>query len=85
ITVAQVHKDFYNEYSALPEMELTEDPAYWTNVGYEEYYGVSSIRAIPYDDRAVANGRETQEEADYSKKMEETPDAPFINPVVPGY
>ena len=85
ITVAQVHKDFYNDYSALPEMELTEDPAYWTNVGYEEYYGVSSIRAIPYDDWAVANGLETQEEADYSKKMEETPAAPFINPVVPGY
>lgn len=85
ITVAQVHKDFYNDYSALPEMELTEDPAYWTNVGYEEYYGVSSIRAIPYDDWAVANGLETQAEADYSKKMEETPAAPFINPVVPGY
>ena len=85
ITVAQVHKDFYNDYSALPEMELTEDPGYWTNVGYEEYYGVSSIRAIPYDDWAVANGLETQAEADYSKKMEEMPDAPFINPVVPGY
>ena len=85
ITVAQVHKDFYNDYSALPEMELTEDPGYWTNVGYEEYYGVSSIRAIPYDDWAVANGLETQAEANYSKKMEEMPDAPFINPVVPGY
>ncbi|MDD6715745.1 MAG: DUF6056 family protein [Firmicutes bacterium] len=85
ITVAQVHKDFYNDYSALPEMELTEDPGYWTNVGYEEYYGVSSIRAIPYDDWAVANGLETQAEADYSKKMEEMPDAPFINPVMPGY
>ena len=53
ITVAQVHTDFYNPYSVAEDMELSEDPAYWANVSYEEYFGVSSIRAIPYDDWRV--------------------------------
>ena len=37
-------------------MEMTDDPGYWINIFYEEYYGVPSIRAIPYDDWVEANG-----------------------------
>lgn len=50
LTVPLVHTDFYNDYSAIGKMEMTEDPDYWINVFYEEYYGIESITAIPYDD-----------------------------------
>ncbi len=50
LTVPMVHTDFYNEYSAIEKMEMTEDPEYWINVFYEEYYGIASIRAIPYEE-----------------------------------
>lgn len=53
ITVPMVHTDFYNKYSAIEKMEMTDDPGYWINIFYEEYYGVPSIRAIPYDDWAA--------------------------------
>lgn len=49
ITVAQVHSAFYNSYSAIDTMDLQEDPAYWINVGMEQYYKVDVIRAVPYD------------------------------------
>ena len=48
--------DFYNPYSAIEKMEMTDDPGYWINIFYEEYYGVPSIRAIPYDDWVETNG-----------------------------
>lgn len=53
ITIPMVHTDFYNKYSAIEKMEMTDDPGYWINIFYEEYYGVPSIRAIPYDDWAA--------------------------------
>ena len=56
IVVPLVHTDFYNPYSAIEKMEMTDDPGYWINIFYEEYYGVPSIRAIPYDDWVEANG-----------------------------
>lgn len=71
ITVAQVHPSFFNDYSAIEEMELSEAWQYWTNVGYAEYFEVSTVCAIPYDDWAVMTGRETQEEADISRAIEE--------------
>lgn len=58
ITVPLVHTDFYNSYSAMEKMEMTDDPGYWINIFYEEYYGISSIRAIPYDDWAALTGQE---------------------------
>lgn len=69
ITVAQVHTDFYNRYSAIQEMELQEDPGFWTNVGYEQYYGVKKIRAIPYVDWAVKTGQMTEEEAETAREL----------------
>lgn len=50
LTVPMVHTDFYNDYSAIEKMEMTDDPDYWINVFYEEYYGIASIRAIPYEE-----------------------------------
>jgi hypothetical protein len=50
ITVPQVHKDFYNSYSAIAKMEMTENPEYWINVFYESYYGVTSVRAVEVDE-----------------------------------
>ncbi|WP_026506850.1 DUF3329 domain-containing protein [Butyrivibrio sp. MC2013] len=50
ITVAQFHPDFDNHYSCAYEMELTDDPDFWINVQYEDYFGVDSIRAIPYEE-----------------------------------
>lgn len=69
ITVAQVHPAFYNSFSAIDEMELEEDPSFWTNVAMEEYYGVSAIRAVPYDEWAVSVGRMTQEEAEGAERV----------------
>ena len=50
IVVPLVHTDFYNDYSAIEDFEMTEDPEFWINVQYEEYYGVASISAIDYDE-----------------------------------
>ena len=69
ITVAMVHPAFYNVYSAIDEMELSEDPEFWTNVAMEEYYEVPVIRAIPYDEWALSVGRMTQEEAESAEKV----------------
>ncbi len=71
ITVGKVHTDFYNDFSCADEVELSDDPGYWTNVGYESYFGVESIRAIPYDDWAVQAGYETEEEAADAKAVQE--------------
>lgn len=60
ITVAQVHPAFYNTYSAIEIMDLKEDPTYWTNVGFEQYYEVEEIIAVPYDEWATSR-KETQE------------------------
>ncbi len=56
ITVPMVHTDFYNDYSAIEKMEMTDDAGYWINLFYEEYYGVESIKAIPYDDWEALQG-----------------------------
>jgi hypothetical protein len=50
IVVAQLHPDFNNRYTIIYSADLTDDPAYWVNGMYENYFGVTSIRAIPYDE-----------------------------------
>lgn len=50
IVVAQFHEDFDNAYTCAYEMELTDDPEYWTNVQYKNFFGVNSITAIPYEE-----------------------------------
>ncbi len=58
ITVAKVHPDFYNYYSPIAQMELEEDPTYWTNDAVEDYFGVDKIRAIDYDDWKAMTGQD---------------------------
>ncbi len=60
ITVPLVHVDFYNTYSAIEKMEMTEDPGFWINVFYESYYGVPSIRAVDYDTWAAEVGNASE-------------------------
>lgn len=50
VTVAQLHPDFDNHYTIIYEADLTDDPAYWVNVMYAEYFGVDSVKAIPYEE-----------------------------------
>jgi hypothetical protein len=69
ITVGQLHRDFDTEYSNAYDSDLKEDTGYWTNVGAEKYYGVSSITAVPYDDWAVMVGLETEEEAEQNRQV----------------
>ena len=52
ITVPQVHKEFANPYTAIYSVDLKKDPGYWTNAQMEAYFGVKSIRAVPYDEWA---------------------------------
>lgn len=57
IVVAKFHTDFDCRYTCAYEMELSDDPSYWTNVQYTKYFGVNSIIAIPYDEWASAYGQ----------------------------
>lgn len=50
IVVAKFHTDFDCRYTCAYDMELSDDPTYWTNVQYAKYFGVNSITAIPYDE-----------------------------------
>ena len=51
IVVAKFHEEFNNRYTcAFDAMELEDDPSFWTNIQYEKYFGVKSIRAIPYEE-----------------------------------
>lgn len=52
IVVARLHPDFNNRYTEAYDSELSEQPYYWINVGYENYYGVKRITAIDYDEWA---------------------------------
>lgn len=56
IVVAQFHTDFACRYTCAYEMELSDDPTYWTNVQYTKYFGVNSIVAIPYDEWEITYG-----------------------------
>ncbi len=62
ISVALFHEDFNIRYTCAFDMELTEDPTFWTNVQYEQFFGVESITAIPYDDWAHLVGKPIEEE-----------------------
>jgi len=59
IVIAKYHTDFDNKYTCVyGDMELTDDPSYWTNVQYENYFGVSKITAIDYDEWESLYGNE---------------------------
>lgn len=50
IVVAQMRPDFETSYTAAYKMDMTDDPEYWINIAYEEYYDVESIIAIPREE-----------------------------------
>lgn len=50
VVVAQMRPDFETPYSAAYKMDLSDDPDYWINVAYEQYFGVESIVALPREE-----------------------------------
>ena len=50
VVVAKYHEAFDNHYTCAYEMDLEEDPGYWTNVLCLNHYGLNSISAIPYEE-----------------------------------
>lgn len=47
VVVPQLRTQFDNPYSAAYDSDLSEDPDFWINRFYEDYYGVDSVIAIP--------------------------------------
>ncbi|MBQ7678706.1 MAG: hypothetical protein IJT34_02530 [Butyrivibrio sp.] len=50
VMVAQLRPGFETVLSDAYHVELTEDPAYWTNVAMAQYYGVDGIIALPREE-----------------------------------
>ncbi len=50
VIVPQYRPAFQNRYSAAHEADMKEDPKYWINHFYENYYGIGEIIAIPRDE-----------------------------------
>ena len=48
--VPMYREAFKNEYTAAYDNEMTEDPGYWINTFYENWYGIDKIVAIPRDE-----------------------------------
>jgi len=50
IVVPKYREAFENPYSMAHTTDLEEDPGYWINIFYENYYEVPAISAIPRDE-----------------------------------
>ena len=50
IVVPKYREAFENPYSMAHVTDLDEDPGYWINIFYENYYEVPAISAIPRDE-----------------------------------
>ena len=46
VTAPMLRPDFENKYTFAYELDITEDPGYWTNVEVESYYGIGSITGV---------------------------------------
>ncbi len=46
VTVPMLRPDFENKYTFAYELDITEDPGYWTNTEMETYYGIESISGV---------------------------------------
>lgn len=46
ITVPMLRPGFDSKYSFAYELDITEDPEYWTNIEMENYYGIDSIAGV---------------------------------------
>ena len=45
-----LHTEFDNPYTAAYESEITDDPKYWINVAYAEYFGAETVTGVPRED-----------------------------------
>ncbi|MCR4788114.1 MAG: DUF6056 family protein, partial [Lachnospiraceae bacterium] len=50
VEVPMYREAFRNEYSAAHDSDMTEDPGYWINTFYEDWFGVEDIVAVPRDE-----------------------------------
>lgn len=46
VEVPMLRPDFKNKYSFAYDLDITEDPGYWTNTEMETYYGIESITGV---------------------------------------
>ncbi len=49
VEVPMFREAFRNEYSAAHDSDMTEDPGYWINTFYEDWFGVDNIVGVPRD------------------------------------
>ena len=50
VEVPMYREAFKNEYSVAHDSDMTEDPGYWINTFYEDWYGIDSIVGVPRDE-----------------------------------
>lgn len=50
VTVPMLRPAFENKYSDGYNSDIGEDPGYWINVAYAQYYGFDSITGVPRED-----------------------------------
>ena len=50
IEAPMLRPDFKNKYSFAYELDIQEDPGYWTNTEMEAYYGIESISGVERKD-----------------------------------
>ena len=49
VEVPMFREAFKNDYSAAHDNDFGEDPGYWINTFYEDWYGIDSIVGVPRD------------------------------------
>ena len=49
LVLPKVHPQFDNRYTFAYKIEIEEDPSYWVNLFYVEYYGIRSVRGVDRD------------------------------------
>lgn len=50
VIVPMLRPGFETEYSDGYSSDIGEEPGYWVNVAYEQYYGIESIRGVPREE-----------------------------------
>lgn len=50
VVVPQLRPEFDNPYSAAYSGDMSDEPDFWINQFYEEYYGVNEVTAIPREE-----------------------------------
>ena len=50
VTVPMLRPGFETKYSDGYQSDITDDPEYWINVAYEQFYGIERISAVPREE-----------------------------------